>query len=181
MNSQANKQPQPEPELSLVEASQLVFLDPKKLLFSKHGAVLRLTIEADRSYLEVAVLRAFPLSEPKAFLSLRDSEEKEIGVITAPSDLDAANQRLVEEELARRYLTPDITSIVAVKARFGTLDWTVETSRGPRQFTTRNLRENVSRPTPGRIILTDVDGNSYDIRQIEELSPSSQALLSKHL
>jgi hypothetical protein len=43
------------------------------------------------------------------------------------------------------------------------------------------LRENVQRPAPSRIILSDVDGNRYDIRQVEELSLQSQELLFRHL
>ena len=38
------------------------------------------------------------------------------------------------------------------------------------RFTTRNLRENVQRPAPARIILNDVDGNRYDIRDVDALS-----------
>ena len=39
-----------EAPLTLVEASQLVFLDQRKLRFFKHGATLRLTVEDDRSH-----------------------------------------------------------------------------------------------------------------------------------
>ncbi len=53
--------------LSLVEASQLTFLDPARLRFSQHGISLRLTMAEDRSHLRVTVLRAFPLSEPNQY------------------------------------------------------------------------------------------------------------------
>ena len=53
-----------EQALSAVETSELSYLDPQKLRFFRHGATLRLTIEGDRSYPRVSVLRAFPLSEP---------------------------------------------------------------------------------------------------------------------
>ncbi len=65
----------------------------KKLRFFTHGATLRLTVEEDRSYLKVSVLRAFPLSEPNRFLSVRDSENKEVGLIVNPAELDAENRR----------------------------------------------------------------------------------------
>jgi len=57
----------------------------------------------------------------------------------------------------------------------------VETDRGLCRFTSQNLRENVQRPAPGRIILNDVDGNRYDIRNVDELSHESQELLFRHL
>jgi hypothetical protein len=61
------------------------------------------------------------------------------------------------------------------------VDWTIETDRGLCRFTTRNLRENVQRPAPGRVILNDVDGNRYDIRNVGDLSRESQELLFRHM
>ena len=74
-----------------------------------------------------------------------------------------------------------IQRIVVAKERFGTVDWTMETDRGVCSFTTRNLRENVQRPAPGRIILNDVDGNRYDIRNLDDLSHESRELLFRHM
>jgi hypothetical protein len=170
-----------ETPVTLVEASRLVFLDPKKLRFFKHGATLRLTIEEDRSFPQVGVVRAFPFSDRNHFLSIRDSGDKEIGLIVNPTDLSAQDQNLIEEDLQRRYFIPSLKRIISAKERFGTVDWTVETDRGICQFTTQNLRENVQRPAPGRIILNDVDGNRYDIRNLDDLSRESQELLFRHL
>lgn len=167
--------------LALAEAAQLVVLKPEQLRFFRHGATLRLTLEGDRSFFQVGVLRAFPLSEPNHFLSVRDSANKEIGLIMDPDELETESRKLVQQDLDRRYLVPIVMRIVAAKERFGTVDWTLETDRGICRFTTRNLRENVQRPAPGRIILSDVDGNRYDIRNLEELSGPSQDLLFRHM
>ena len=167
-------------ELTLIEASQIVFLDPKRLRFFRHGVTLRLTLEADRSYLAVAVIRAFPLSARDRFLSVRSGGE-EVGVIASPAELSADDRKLIEEDLQRRYLVPAVKRIVSAKERFGTVDWTMETDRGTCRFTTRNLRENVQQPAPGRIILNDVDGNRYDIRNVDDLSLDSQKLLFRHM
>ena len=171
----------PDAPVSLVEGAQLVFLDLNKLRFFKHGVTLRLTVEGDRSHLMVSVLRAFPLSEPGRFFSVRDGANREVGMIVDPAGLSEENQKLVYEELVRRYLVPAVKRILAAKERFGTVDWEMETDRGVRKLTTRNLRENVQRPAPGRIILSDVDGNRYDIRNIDELDLNSQQLLFQHM
>src|SRR5688572_1468994 len=168
-------------EAKTSEAPELSFLDLNKLRFFKHGATLHLTVEADRSYLIVSVLRAFPLSEPERYFSVRDGENKEVGLIVEPDELSDENRGLVREDLARRYLTPAVKCIVSAKERFGTVDWEMETDRGMCKLTTRNLRENVQRPAPGRIILNDVDGNRYDIRNIDELDLRSQQLLFQHM
>lgn len=170
-----------ETALTLIEASRLVFLEPKRLRFLRHGVALRLTIEEDRSYLRVSIIRAFPLSERSRFLSVRDAANDEVGVIANPAELSAENRKLIEEDLDRRYLVPAVKRIVSAKERFGTVDWTMETDRGVCRFTTRNLRENVQQPAPGRIILNDVDGNRYDIRNVDELSLDSQKLLFRHM
>jgi hypothetical protein len=181
MTKSAAQEKLKETPVTLVEASQLVFLDPKKLRFSKHGATLRLTIEDDRSFPKVGILRGFPLSDRNHFFTVRDSSDKEIGIIVNPGELTDENRMLVEEDLQRRYFVPSVQRIVSAKERFGTVDWTVETDRGICRFTTQNLRENVQRPASGRIILNDVDGNRYDIRNVDELSSESQELLFRHL
>jgi len=167
--------------LSLVEAARLVLLDPSTLAFSKHGAILRLTIEDDRSYLRVTVLRAFPLSEPNRYLSVRDDAGKEVGLIVDAAALTPESQALVLADLERRYVVPAVTLIRSARERFGTVDWTMETDRGVCRFTTRNLRENVQRPSPERLILNDVDGNRYDIRNVDALPRESQELLFRHI
>ncbi len=126
-------------------------------------------------------MRAFPLSDRNRFFSVRDGGENEIGVIVNPTDLSAENQNLIDEDLQRRYFVPSVKRIVFAKERFGTVDWAVDTDRGLCHFTTQNLRENVQRPAVGRLILNDVDGNRYDIRNVDELSRESQELLFRHL
>lgn len=172
--------PQLAASAALAEASRIVHLDPARLHFLRHGTRLRLTVADDRCWLDVTVVRAFPFSSPDTFWSVRDGQS-EIGLIVDPSRLTSDDRALLEAELARRYLVPAITRIVSAKERFGTVDWTMETDRGVCRFTTRNLREHVQRPTPGRLVLDDVDGNRYDIRQVDALDRASLALLFRHL
>ncbi len=177
----AVRRPGEESPVSLLEASRLVLLDPTRVTFFRHGATLRATIDDDRSLLKVAIVRAFPLSEPSRYLSVRDGANKEAGLIVDPSQLDPGSQALVEAELDRRYLMPSVVRVVSARERFGTVDWVMETDRGVSRFTTRNLREHAQRPAPGRIIIPDVDGNRYDIRDVDALDLPSQELLFRHL
>jgi len=171
----------PETPMSLVEAAQLEFLDARKLRLSKHGVTLRLTIEDVCSYLTVSIVRAFPLSQPVRVFSFRDGHNKEIGLLMDPNGMDGESRALLERELDRRYLVPIVKRIRTARERFGTVDWQMDTDRGPCAFTTRNLGENVQRPSAGRIILNDVDGNRYDIRSIDQLDSTSQHLLFRHI
>lgn len=167
--------------LSPLETGNLRYLDPTRLAFARHGDALRLTLAGECCYLAVSAVRAFPLSEPLRFLSLRDGNDDEIGLLADAGALDPASRRLLEEDLDRRYMLPVITGVLRVVERFGTVEWHVATDRGARSFTTRNLRENVTQPAPTRYLISDVDGNRYDIRDIAALDAASQKHLIRHL
>ena len=166
--------------MTLVEASKLKLLDAAMLHFSVNGIDISLTVEKN-TYDRIQVFRAFPLSEPGHFLSVRDEHGGEIGVISDPGELSKENKKLIEEHLERRYLVPKVTRILSTKERFGTIDWVMETDRGKCRFTTRNLRENSQQPSPGRMIIEDVNGNRYDIPDVNRLSRKSQDLLFRFM
>jgi hypothetical protein len=166
---------------ALADAAQLKLLDPARLRFFKAGAALRLTIDGDCSVLKVTVLRAFPLTDPARYYSIRDGGGKEAGLIVNPALLDPESRRWVEADLDRRYMTAFVSRIRSVEERFGTVDWEVETQRGLNRFTTRDLRDNVLRPAPGRILFTDVEGNRYEVPDMTALDPQSQTWLLRHL
>ena len=163
------------------DAGRVRYLDAKKLRFAKHGACLRLTLEDAISYLEVEVTRLFPLSDPDCYLTVHDKDNEEIGIIARLSELDHENRNLILEKLERRYLMPIIRRVINVKERFGTAEWEVETSRGKRKFTMRNLRENISKVTPYRYLLRDVDGNRFDVHDLRELDSTSKGFLLRYL
>src|SRR5262245_20362932 len=164
-----------------VDTTDLRILDPRRLRFSRRGGRLHVTLEDDCSYIGVVVVRAFPLSDTQRYVSVRDAANNGVGLIADIRELDADSRRLVMEELERRYIVPIVRRVLAVKERFGTVDWTVETDRGIRSFTTRNLRESVVQPSPNRYIITDVDGTRYDVRDLAALDGASQAWLVRHM
>lgn len=163
------------------EANQVRYLDPKRLRFAKHGACLWLTLEDEISYSDVEVTRLFPLSDPDGYLRVHDKDNEEIGVLVSLAELDGVNRIVIMEKLERRYLMPIVKRVINVAERFGTAEWEVETSRGKRKFTMRNLRENITQLTPYRCLLSDVDGNRYDVRDLSELDSKSRAFLLRYL
>jgi len=162
-----------------IDTEELHYLELGAIRFQRSGARLDLDL-GGTVYRNVVVTCAFPLSLPLRYLSVRDADNNEIGMIKDASELDGENQRMIAEALERRYLMPIIQRVLRVKERFGTLDWEVMTDRGPRIFTTRDLRENVVNPAPGRTLLADVDGNRYDVRDIYALDRASQAWLLRY-
>jgi hypothetical protein len=167
--------------LPLAAAARLKFLDPQKTRFFMAGATLRLTVIDECSYLKVSVVRAFPLSKPQKYFSVRDNAGEEIGMLAGLEGLDAESRRCVEAELERRYLVATIQRILDVTERFGVVEWEVDTDRGSCKFTTRDMREHVLRPFPGYYLFLDVDGNRYDVPDINKLDARSRAWLLRHL
>jgi hypothetical protein len=169
------------PSMSLAEAAQLRVIDARKVRFSKAGARLDMTLEGDKTYEKVTIRRAFPLSVPTCHHSVRDSDNKEIGMLCGIENLDAESRRLLDLELERRYMVAIIRKIVKVTERFGTVDWDVETDRGTCRFTTRDLRENAIRVGASHYLLTDVENNRFEVPDLNALDPNSQSLLIRHL
>jgi len=65
------------------------------------------------------------------------------------------------------------------KEEFGVFRLDVETDKGRREFHLRNLRDNVLRLPRNRIILTDIHGNRFEIRDVSRLDPRSLASIAK--
>jgi len=162
---------------SLTEGPLLRLFQPGEIKLTSQGVKLTLAIKDEVPIHNVNIKRLFPLTQPDRYCSVRDDNGKEIGVISRISDLDTDSQRVISEALDRTYLMPVVMRIEVVKERFGTVEWAVETTRGPRKFTMRNLRENIVQPSPGRYVLSDVDGTRYDVPDLEKLDAKSRAHL----
>jgi len=163
--------------LSLAEASQIRLLEPSRVRFFQHGATLRLTLADEFSVLKVSVLRAFPLSSPDSHFSVRDGGGKEIGILSGLAGLDPDSRLLVEREVERRYLLFRIRRIVKVVERFGTVDWEVETDRGPVTFATEHPRHSALLLGPNSWLITDVDGNRYEVDDLARMPARDRGIL----
>lgn len=157
------------------DSGELRYLDPAKLIFSKRGDVLVVTIEDQCSYLKVHAVRAFPLTFPHEFIGLLDAiSGKEIGMLRTLKELDHEARQLVQESLDKRYFVPKITRILGAKREFGTVYWSVETDRGPRRFMMRGIRDSIHEVQPGRYLVVDIDGNRFEIPSLDKLDSRSQ-------
>ncbi len=162
-------------------STELRFLDSSSVHFRRNGNRLQMRQDAESAWQEVNLVRLFPLSEPDKWISLVDQEGKEIGILQNLVGLSPESREHVEEVLRRRYLVPRIHRILACRDRFDLVEWTVETDRGRVTFQTRNLREQVREPLPNRLTLTDVEGNRYDVLDVNALDPQSRRMLEERL
>jgi len=127
----------------------------------------------------VQVARCFPWSLRGRYISIRDSEGKELLLLADLSELDEATAALIEEELREKFFVPKIRRIVSYSAEFGLVSVTAETDRGEVSFQLRD-REDVRLLSPTRAVFRDVDGNLYEVEDFEALDSASRKHIEQH-
>lgn len=152
------------------ESADDKLLDPGKLRFfrAEDGAP-RLEIEGDQCYLRFGATRLFPITHRRGLISISDGGGDEIGVLRRLRDLPKPMRRMVLEELRKRYFVPQITYVHSLKDEFGVLYWDVETTRGRREFVVREPRDSIREFIGGKLQITDVDGNQFEVADIDAL------------
>lgn len=159
---------------------KLKFLEPEKVKFFRTGDMLRVTIEGDKSCLRVVPMRIFPVSIRDRYISLRDMNGDELGIIKDPGELDKESRKLLVNELQKRYFVPVIRRIESLHDKFGIAEWEVETDRGKKKFLTRSLHDSLSETETG-FIITDMENNRYEIHDHSALDPHSASILARKI
>ena len=156
-------------------------LAPGELRFAATaGGFLALTVtSAERSehYPRINAYRTFPLSAADRYLSLRDAEGSEIGILESLTDLARDQAALLRAELERRYFTPAITEVRSLKEEFGYSYWLVNTDAGRRRFTVQSGKNNVTVVAERRLLIVDVDGNRFTVADYTRLDRSMLRIL----
>lgn len=148
---------------SLSEAARIHFLTSSNAQFHVTEGGL-LALQTNGSYYPcVYVHCSFPHTNRTSFLSIRDGDQLEIGMIRNLEDMDADTAKLLERQLQIRYYAPVITRLLHVKEEFGYSYWEAETDSGICRFTVHGAGGQVKTVTPVRLLITDVDGNRFII------------------
>ena len=157
--------------------TDLKLLDPRMVRFDRPSGGLRLTLERNQSFEDVTLVRAFPLSDPDRYWGVLDSDGKDLGVIAEPEQMDGNSLEVARHELERRYFIPTIQHVIKTGDDHGSTVWTVETDRGARTFVVRNMKDSIVELGGARLLLVDVDGNRYEIPDMNRLDPKSYDLI----
>lgn len=147
-----------------------------KLFYQPEGK-LRMELE-DKCWVHVKPTWASPLSMPNKYLALLDGRDKEIMMIADPATLDTETREILLEELNKRYLTSQVLKINRAATEFGVTYWNVETDRGQKEFVTQSLQENAQWMGTSQLLIIDVDGNRFEIRDVNALDTKSRDYLS---
>lgn len=122
---------------------------------------------------DVRIRRAFPWSHPNRYISIRDSQGRELLLIEDLAELEDSARRMIDRTLGETVFVPRVTRVDAVDLRFGYQQWKVQTDRGPIEFRVQE-REDIRFLADGRFSLKDADGNVYEMPRLEDLDDHSR-------
>lgn len=154
------------------ELLEMRFLTKENAVFSRtDGGFVALKF-GEKEYSRIGVYLTFPLTEPEEYISIREADEKakEIGIIEKLSELDKDQQEMIREQIKLRYFMPTIVKVLDIKDEYGYAYWNVTTSFGACRFTTRMSGDAVIFLGESRLMVTDIDGNRYEIPDFYKLS-----------
>lgn len=168
-------------EILTEEMLELKFLNGSNASFkATKGGFASLAFEG-REYKRVNFRRAFPFSSPDSFISVREcgGKEREIGMIKNLSDFDGETVDLIKKQLDIGYFMPKIIGITKVKEEYGYSYWDVTTDRGGCRFTADS--NGVVKLSPTRLIISDVDGNRFELPDVTKLSAKELRMIDLYI
>lgn len=154
------------------ELHQMKLLNKENAKFSRtEGGFVSLKV-GDKEYSRVGVYLTFPFTNPEEFISIREADEKakEIGIIEKLTDITKEEQDMIQEQIRLRYFMPVITKVLDLKEEYGYAYWHVQTDFGVCRFTTQMSGDAVIHLSDARLMVTDIDGNRYEIPDFYALS-----------
>jgi hypothetical protein len=153
--------------------SENSIFEPKNNFLTLKIKTTKEGITEEKEYDRVFLHRAFPFEDKFEYISVDDKDGKEIALIKSIEDLDENQRKYITDELDRKYYLPTIIKILSMKERFGFSYWKVMTDSGERTFTIQDTYRSIHKIDAAHVFLTDVDGNRYDIPDIEALDHKS--------
>lgn len=143
--------------------------------------VLVLTTDGGERIEGVVPVRAFPIQAPDQGVALVNAQGREVWWVDDLTGLAEPLQTLLREELAAREFTPVLQRIVAVSSYSTPSTWQVQTDRGPTSFVLRGDEDIRRIGKAGALLVADVHGIQYLIRDQAALDARSRKILDRFL
>lgn len=118
----------------------------------------------------------FPWSHPNAFVSICDKEGKELLLLESLDQLAESSREALLRALAERRFVLEVKSIQSVREEGDLRVWNVLTQEGERKFLTK-LDQWPQALSDERVLITDVAGDIYEVKNLAQLDKRSQKLL----
>lgn len=144
--------------------------------------LVRLTMKDGSVYENLEPRKLFPYTNQTMFITLLDSDERELGFVRDFDELDEDSKKALLECFKEYYMIPKILKVLECEDKFGTLKWRVETDRGEVTFNIKNRHSDIKHlyGTP-RVIVRDSNDNRYEIPDINKMDGHSNRILFSYL
>lgn len=125
-----------------------------------------------RTFRKVRIKLGRPLYKPDDFASVI-GEKGEVALLVNLAGMKSAARAVLEEHRVRHDLTTKVLKVHSISHQFGAAFWDVETEKGARQFVIRGTSEHVRWLDDDRLLITDVNGNRFEIPAMSRLDKRS--------
>ncbi|AGG33106.1 hypothetical protein D521_0537 [beta proteobacterium CB] len=129
-------------------------------------------------HIGVYPVRAFPITEPDAGISIMDQSGKELYWFDGITAIPDGELTLIEEELAAREFMPVIEKITKVSTFATPSIWDIETDRGPTRIRLKG-EEDIRRIAGNTLLIADSNGLQFLIKDSTKLDKLSKKLLDR--
>ncbi|MBQ8578718.1 MAG: DUF1854 domain-containing protein [Clostridia bacterium] len=185
------KTPDPAPASDLSSVVRIQYLDDSNARFTEQNGFLSLAAtvynaetqaDEEKTWERIFLHAAFPFDMPTSYISVQDKDQKEIGMIRELSALSPDTQKILQGELARKYYAPKIERILSVKERYGFSYWRVDlVGVKDFSFTVQDTYRSMLKVDHSHIFILDVDGNRFEIPDVEALDRQSYKKIELYL
>ena len=131
----------------------------------------------------VKVVRLFPFTDADKYISIREGDEKarEIGIIEDITAMPEETRKILKEQLALNYFTPVIQKIYSIKDELGYAYFHVLTDKGECKFAINMASNAVTKLSDERLVITDLDENRFEVRDVNALTMKEKRRLDLFL
>lgn len=130
--------------------------------------------------IQITVKQCFPWSKPDELLSLRDDKSKEVFLIERVGDLSKSNQDQLTLYLSKVDFVLEIIKVLSIEEDLELRNYNVETVQGFRTFQTK-LDEWPEVKPDGRVLISDLGGDLFQIESFDLLDESSKKEISYYV
>ena len=173
-------------ERQALEATRVRYITPENASFEDRDGCLFMREkgggESAKEQKRVMLHLLFPYSSRRELVSVLNTEQDEIGIISDIGIFDGEQQKALEKEIARKYFIRKIVKINELKEKNGMTIWKVTDADGNRpEFSLKDTYGSIFRVTDERFVITDADGNRFEIEDINKLDAKSRKKIELYI
>ncbi|MBP5765800.1 MAG: DUF1854 domain-containing protein [Clostridia bacterium] len=171
-------------ERQALEATRVRYITPENAEFEDRDGCLfmrdRSTGGEDEKRVMLHLL--FPYSSRRELVSVLNTEQDEIGMIADIGLFEGEQEKALEKEIARKYFIRKIVKINELKEKNGMTIWKVTDADGNKpEFSLKDTYGSIFRVSDERFVITDADGNRFEIEDLSRLDAKSRKKIELYI